>query len=144
MSGPQGGGEPPFEVLDFALAAVSGVAVRGEVELATAPQLTAALDERIRGTSGPFVIDLSTVDFLDSCGIHCLVRARALLGRDDRPIALVCPPGNVRRVLELAALDELFPLYGSREELTAALRRARSASRPGRSPFAPSPRTGRG
>ena len=81
MSGPQGGGEPPFEVLDFALAAVSGVAVRGEVELATAPQLTAALDERIRRTSGPFVIDLSTVDFLDSCGIHCLVRARALLGR---------------------------------------------------------------
>ena len=144
MSDPHGGSEPPFEVLDFALAEVSGVAVRGEVELATAPRLTAALDERIRRTSGPFVIDLSTVDFLDSCGIHCLVRARALLGRDDRPIALVCPPGNVRRVLELAALDELFPLYRSRAELSAALRRARSASRQARSPFAPSPRTGPG
>ncbi|HEX7298924.1 MAG TPA: STAS domain-containing protein, partial [Solirubrobacteraceae bacterium] len=102
MSGPRGGdeagGAPPFEMRDFALACVAGVAVRGEIELATAPLLTAALDDGIRRSSGPFAIDLSTVDFLDSSGINCLVRARALLGRDDRPLAVICPPGNVRRV----------------------------------------------
>jgi anti-sigma B factor antagonist len=112
-----GGVEPAFEVLDFTLGAVAGVTVRGEVELATAPILADALDEAIRRSSGPFAIDLTTVDFLDSCGIQCLVRARALLGRDDRVLALVCPPGNVRRVLELAGIVELFGVYASRDEL---------------------------
>ena len=116
-----GGVEPAFEVLDFTLGAVAGVAVRGEVELATAPILADALDDAIRRSSGPFAIDLTTVDFLDSCGIQCLVRARALLGRDDRVLALVCPPGNVRRVLELAGIVELFGVYASRDELARGL-----------------------
>jgi anti-sigma B factor antagonist len=116
-----GGGQPAFEVVDIALDAVAGVAVRGEVELATAPELTAALDEGIRRSGGLFVIDLSMVDFLDSSGIQCLIRARALLGRDDRAVALICPPGNVRRVLEIAAVAELFPVYASRDELARAL-----------------------
>jgi anti-sigma B factor antagonist len=117
-----GGGDPAFEVVDLALVGgVAGVAVRGEIELATAPQLTAALDEGIRRSGGLFVIDLSIVDFLDSTGIQCLIRARALLGRDDRPVALICPQGNVRRVLEIAAVAELFPLYASRDELAREL-----------------------
>jgi anti-sigma B factor antagonist len=110
-----------FEVVDLPSDKVAGVAVRGEVELATAPVLTAALEDGIRGSSGAFVIDLAAVDFLDSSGVACLVRARALLGRDDRALALVCPPGSVRRVLELTGIDELVPVYGSRDELTRAL-----------------------
>jgi anti-sigma B factor antagonist len=116
-------GESAFAVVDLALGAAAGVAVRGELEIATAPQLTAALDEAIRCSSGPFVIDLATVDFLDSSGIGCLMRARALLGRDDRTLGLICPPGNVRRVLEIAGIDELVALYGSRDELASALAR---------------------
>jgi anti-sigma B factor antagonist len=110
-----------FEVVDLPSDKVAGVAVRGEVELATAPALTAALEEGIRRSSGAFVIDLVGVDFLDSSGVACLVRARALLGRDDRALALICPPGSVRRVLELTGIDELVPVYGSRDELTRAL-----------------------
>jgi anti-sigma B factor antagonist len=110
-----------FEVVDLPTDGVAGVAVRGEVELATAPELTVALEEGIRRSSGAFVVDLVAVDFLDSSGVACLVRARALLGRDDRALALVCPPGSVRRVLELTGIDELVPVYGSRDELTRAL-----------------------
>jgi anti-sigma B factor antagonist len=111
----------PLAVVDLALDDLAGVAVRGEVELVTAPELTAALDERIRDSAGLFVIDLCAVGFLDSSGIHCLVRARALLGRDDRELALVCPPGQVRRVLEMTGIDELVPIYGSLQDLARAL-----------------------
>ena len=117
-----------FEVVDLPTDGVAGVAVRGEVELATAPALTAALEEGIRRSSGAFVVDLVAVDFLDSSGIACLVRARALLGRDDRALALVCPPGSVRRVLELTGIDELVPVYGSRDELTRALTTRRASA----------------
>jgi anti-sigma B factor antagonist len=117
-----------FEVVDLPSDKVAGVAVRGEVELATAPALTAALEERIRRSSGAFVVDLAAVDFLDSSGVACLVRARALLGRDDRALALVCSPGSVRRVLELTGIDELVPVYGSRDELARALTTRRSSA----------------
>lgn len=117
-----------FEVVDLPSDKVAGVAVRGEVELATAPALTAALEEGIRRSSGAFVIDLVGVDFLDSSGVACLVRARALLGRDDRALALICPPGSVRRVLELTGIDELVPVYGSRDELTRALTRRKASA----------------
>ena len=117
-----------FEVVDLPSDKVAGVAVRGEVELATAPVLTAALEEGIRRSSGAFVLDLAAVDFLDSSGVACLVRARALLGRDDRALALVCPPGSVRRVLELTGIDELVPVYGSRDELTRALTPRRASA----------------
>jgi anti-sigma B factor antagonist len=110
-----------FAVIDLAFGELAGVAVRGELEIATAPELTAALDHAIRRSCGPFIIDLSTVGFLDSSGISCLVRARALLGRDDRTLGLICPPGDVRRVLEIAGIDELVALYASREELARAL-----------------------
>ncbi|HEY7622965.1 MAG TPA: STAS domain-containing protein [Solirubrobacteraceae bacterium] len=117
MSAREASAEPAFAVADVVLGPAAGIAVRGEVELSTAPALTTALDEAIRRTSGPFVVDLCAVDFLDSCGIHCLVRARALLGREDRPLALISPPGHVRRVLELTGVDELVPIYGSAEEV---------------------------
>lgn len=110
-----------FAVVDLVLGPAAGVAVRGEVEIATAPELTATLDDAIRRTSGPFVVDLSTVGFLDSSGINCLMRARALLGREDRTLQLICPPGSTRRVLDLVGMDELVALYGTRDELLRAL-----------------------
>jgi anti-sigma B factor antagonist len=113
-----------FAVVDLVLGPAAGVAVRGEVEIATAPELTTALDDAIRRTSGPFVIDLSNVGFLDSSGINCLMRARALLGREDRTLGLICPPGSTRRVLDLVGIDELVALYGSRDEVLHALGRS--------------------
>ena len=110
--------DPILEVGGLGIGGLAGVAVRGEVELASAPDLTAALDDAIRTSSGPFVIDLTGVDFLDSTGIGCLVRARALLGQQNRPLVLICPGGIVRRALELTGIDELVVLYDSREDLT--------------------------
>jgi anti-anti-sigma factor len=109
-------------VAELECEAVAGVAVRGEVELATEPALTSAVQEAIRHSSGPFVIDLSGVDFLDSTGIHCLVRARALLGREERALAILRPRDNVRRVLAIAGIDELVPVYDSYDELARAMR----------------------
>jgi anti-sigma B factor antagonist len=112
--------EHGFEVLELDLGEAAGVAVRGELELATAAELSAALDDAIRESEGPFVIDLTNVSFLDSSGIACLMRARALLGRDERELGLICPPGSARRALELTGVDELVALYGSRDDFTGS------------------------
>jgi anti-anti-sigma factor len=113
-----------FAVVDVVLGPAAGVAICGEIEIATAADLSAALDEAIRTTAGPFVIDLANVGFVDSTGIACLMRARALLGRDDRTLGLICPPGSTRRVLDLVGMDELVALYASRDEVLRELARS--------------------
>ena len=110
-----------FEVDDAGLGDAPGVAVHGEVDLNVVPALEGALDVAIRDSVGAFMIDLSDLEFIDSSGLQVLLRARGLLGREDRQLAVVCPYGPVRRVFELSGCSELFALYGSREEAAAAL-----------------------
>jgi anti-sigma B factor antagonist len=114
---------PPraFEVDDAGLRDAPGVAVHGEVDINYAPALEAALDVAIRDSVGAFIIDLSDLEFIDSSGLQVLLRARGLLGREDRALAVVCPFGPVRRVFELSGSSELFALYPSREAAAAAL-----------------------
>jgi anti-sigma B factor antagonist len=116
-------GRPPraFGVADAELGGAPGVAIHGEVDVSAVPSLVEALDAAIRNSAGAFVIDLCDVEFLDSSGVSALIRARALLGQDDRALAVVCPPGAVRRLFEVARVSDLFVLYGSREEAAAAL-----------------------
>jgi anti-sigma B factor antagonist len=110
-----------LEIGDAPLGDAPGLAVRGELDMGTAPALDDALAEAIRESDGALVVDLSGVEFLDSSGLQVLMRARALLGREDRALAVVCPFGRVRRVFELAGVSELFALYASREAALAAL-----------------------
>jgi anti-sigma B factor antagonist len=114
---------PPraFEVVDAGLGGAPGVTVRGEVDLAALTTFEQALDDAIRESTGAFVIDLTDVDFLDSSGLAAILRARALLGREDRAVAIVCPPGPVRRLFEVAGIADLLFLYSSREHAAAAL-----------------------
>jgi anti-sigma B factor antagonist len=98
-----------------------GVAVKGEVDIADSRALEDALQKAIITSVGAFVIDLSDLEFIDSSGLHVLHRARDLLGREDRQLAVVCPHGPVRRVFELSGMYELFALFATREEAAAAL-----------------------
>lgn len=99
-----------------------GVLVRGELDIVTAPRLSNVLDREIRASIGPFVVDLCDLDFLDSSGVNVLVRARALLGREDRDLIVICPPGSARRIFEMTNLAELLLLFDSREQAASALR----------------------
>ena len=104
-------------------------AVRGELDVAAVPDLEEALEAAIRDSVGAFVVDLTDVAFIDSSGLQALLRARALLGREDRALVLVCPHGPVRRVFELAGVSDVFLLYATAEAALAEL-----TPRPGPAP----------
>ena len=97
-----------FEVVDAQLQKAPAVAVRGEVDIAAVPALELALDGAIRDSAGAFVLDLCEVEFLDSSGLHLILRARALLAREDRALAIVCPPGPVRRLFNETGIADLL------------------------------------
>jgi len=103
------------------LADVPGLSVRGEVDAATAPALQDALEAAVVASAGAFVIDFTATTFLDSSGVAVLLRTRALLGREDRSLLLVCPAGAVREVLGLCGLGDLFTLFATSADAAAAL-----------------------
>ena len=55
------------------------ISLAGEIDLATAGAMASALGPWLRA-GGPLTLDLSEVTFMDSTGLHALVRAAATLG----------------------------------------------------------------
>jgi anti-sigma B factor antagonist len=113
-----------FAVERTPLSGAPGVLIHGEVDIDTAPELTAALEEAIQETHGVFVVDLCDVEFLDSGGVHVLLRARAVLGREERALVIVCPPGPARRIFEVAGITDLLAPFDSRDHAAASLQPA--------------------
>jgi len=86
------------------------VGVTGEVDVHTAPSLRRAIDEAIGAGSAELWIDLSEADFLDSSGLHALVDAHARVRELERRLTVICPPGPVRRVIDVSGLADQLPL----------------------------------
>jgi anti-sigma B factor antagonist len=112
---------PRLETRATEVGGASAIAVSGELDFETAPQLSEEVELAVWSTVGAFVLDLSDITFLDSSGLHALLRARAFLAREDRALVLVCPPGQARRVLDLASVLDTFVTYQSVEAAAAAL-----------------------
>jgi anti-anti-sigma factor len=113
-----------LEISPAPLGDVPGIALAGEVDIAVAKQVEAAQDDGIRESAGAFVVDLCDVDFLDSTGVSLLMHARALLGREERVLVVICPPGPARRIFEVAGVLDLLTMFESRDAASAALVRA--------------------
>jgi len=104
---------------------VAVLALHGDLDLNTAPDLRLALMEAIDERSAKqVVVDLEGVDFIDSAGLGVLVggleRARAA----GRELGLVATGRNVLKVLELTGLIRVFKIHAS---LAAALGAARGS-----------------
>ncbi len=78
--------------------------VRGEIDMATAPQLRDRLNELVDAGSTRIVLDCRGLDFLDSSGIGVLVAVRKRLG-DGGTLTLESPPAHVRKVLDLTGVS---------------------------------------
>ncbi|HEY6757949.1 MAG TPA: STAS domain-containing protein [Baekduia sp.] len=106
-----GNGPEPFSV---AVADAGGrllVTVRGELDLATAPQLEEALVPPLR-EGGAAVLDLRELEFMDSTGVRVIVAAHVAAKESGGSLALVRtdPEGPVGRVLEISGLDAILTL----------------------------------
>jgi anti-anti-sigma factor len=112
---------PRLETSATCIGGADAIAVAGELDMETAPRLTEEVERAVWNSVGAFVLDLSGVTFLDSSGLHALLRARAYLAREDRALVLVCPDGQALRVLDLASVLDTFDVYPSAEAAADAL-----------------------
>ena len=93
--------------------------VRGELDLATAPQLRAAVDAILSTSPSGLVVDLSPTTFLDSSGARALVHISRAAADRGIPLHVVCPPTNgaVRLTVDLLELHTVVPIVGSAAEI---------------------------
>ncbi len=101
--------------------------VEGELDIATAPRMIAALNEALADMANPLIVDLSEVVFMDSTGLALLMNARRRVVRRKQGFAIVCPGGPIARVFEIADMVESLRVCPDRESARlAATRPARA------------------
>jgi anti-sigma B factor antagonist len=81
------------------------VIVAGEIDLATAPRLRAALVGILEDGNADAVVDLAAVEFIDASGIGVLVWAASMAGERGGRLTIRNPSQAVRLVLDLLELD---------------------------------------
>ncbi len=95
------------------------VAVRGEIDVYTAPKLREALVDLVNAGRYNLVVDVEGVDFLDSTGLGVLVGALKRVRANGGELALVCTSSRIRKVFEVTGLTKVFSLYDTVDEAVA-------------------------
>jgi anti-sigma B factor antagonist len=103
-----GTGPEPFSVAVDQTGERTVITVRGELDLATAPQLDEALMPPLAGGAS-VVLDLRGLEFMDSTGVRAIVAAHLSAEEHDGALTVCAiPDGPVARVLEISGLDAVL------------------------------------
>lgn len=87
----------------------SVISPHGEIDIATAPQVEAALDAA-RGAQA-LLLDLRGVEFIDTSGLRLIFHQREQSAAEGYRFAVIRGPTRVQRLLEIAGFpyeDSLF------------------------------------
>ncbi len=98
----------PFIVVNRLEGENAVIAVRGEIDIATAPQVRDAIDRAVRDGFRSIVIDFRRVSFMDTTAVHLLLGLSALEDRGVRTRMIDGRP-EVSRVLDLTGHRDVLP-----------------------------------
>jgi anti-sigma B factor antagonist len=85
------------------------ISLRGELDLSTAEELDAVLEQAFAKRAESLVIDLSESTFIDSTGIRSLLAAQRRAERCKTRLVIVPAPPEVQRVFKVCGLETVLP-----------------------------------
>ena len=97
------------------------VAVRGEIDLFTAPELKQVLAESIEAGRIRIIVDLTDTTFLDSTALGVLIGAVKRLRSRDGSLVIVNTDANIAKTFEITGLDQIFTILDTRDAAVGAL-----------------------
>ena len=109
---------PDFRILTNESGSRVEIAIQGELDLATAPQLDAEF-ERVAALDGieVVVVDLRELAFLDSTGLEAIVKFDARSRAAGVELAVVRGPRAVERLFAVMQLDRKLRIVDDPAEL---------------------------
>ena len=120
---------PEFAITEHAIDGERHVlAVRGEIDLFTAPELKQVLAESIEAGRVRIIVDLTETTFLDSTALGVLIGAVKRLRSRDGALAIVNIDENISKTFEITGLDQIFTIVPTREEAVDAVDPARDVA----------------
>jgi len=98
------------------------IAVGGEVDMLTSPQLRSAVLEQFTESAGVdlVVLDLDAVTFLGTSGLAVLIEVREAAHAAGVELRLACTARRVMRPLTIAGLVPLFDIHDTLDSALAA------------------------
>jgi anti-sigma B factor antagonist len=101
--------------------------VRGELDMNTAPELEATLEDAVADEAAAVMLDLSDCEFIDSTGIALIVRTWQRLDRNagnggKGQFVLCCLNHQVRRLLKITGVESSISMHEHRDAALAELR----------------------
>ena len=107
-----------MEIIENLDGAIASVEIKGRIDSTTAGGLQERLTGLVRSGRSGLVIDFRQVAYISSAGFRALLIA-AKLGEESRcGIALCGIAGEVRRMFEISAFDEVFTILATRQDCT--------------------------
>lgn len=103
--------QKPFDATEEVVRNAWVITILGELDIATSPKVRELLSEAARDGDRPLVIDLTGCEFVDSTGLATLLHGAKPTQNGESNVALVCTGGEVRKLLELTAIDRTIPVY---------------------------------
>lgn len=93
--------------------------VSGELDLASSPVLAEELARADEMDARTVVVDLRDLDFMDSTGLHIVLKAHQRAQELGRRFVLVRGNRQIERLLSLTGVDEKLVIVDSPEDLPA-------------------------
>ena len=97
------------------------VAVTGELDLSSSPELRRRVEDAVRSGRNSVVLNLQGVTHMDSSGLAALIAAHQIVEERRGRLALVISSQSVRRTVEVRGLDRLFTIVATREAAVASV-----------------------
>ena len=101
---------PHFDIRATSIGEVFVLAVYGELDALTAPQLAEAISASLANRPGVLIVDLSKLDFIGSAGMTVLISGHDAAGSPTR-FCVVADGPSTSRPMKLVGLDGILSLY---------------------------------
>ena len=101
-------GSPDSASLDISIRPGPVVAISGEIDIQSGPQLRDQLMSIIRRHGARLALDLTGVTFIDCAGINVLLAARRRAQLEGGSLRVLRASSRVRRVIALTRLDPVL------------------------------------
>jgi anti-anti-sigma factor len=85
---------------------VRRIALIGEADLAGTPDLEAALNEACTSGSELTVLDLRELTFIDSSGLHALIKGSQMHRARGCELKIIPGPASLQRLFELTGMND--------------------------------------
>ena len=96
------------------------VAVGGEIDVYTAPKLRDKITELVGDGIFHIVIDMESVEFLDSTGLGVLVGGLKKVRAHDGSLELICTQDRLLKIFRITGLAKVFVIHDSADGALAA------------------------